>query len=392
MHTTDSDDYLRVTLYFSHLGLLSLSSNDSIQTATAQSNKLPLLIELSERYPLAFDILWALSFNSIIVQQLKSDQTFRSKLVQINHETKDESLRKAVSGLLWNLHSGRDDGPAVNVVRKEKSFDIMISYCHREREICKKLYEELGRSGYRVWIDFDQMHGNVMDAMAQAIEQSRTILICMSEQYRRSNYCRAEAQYAFQKQLHIVPILLQKHYKPDGWLSFLIGTLLYIDFTKHEYPKALDMLMKELELAHKPFTEPSPPKFETIASLAMISGFKQSRSPAMTLPDNVQDWSEAHVQHWLTKNNLPQMTQLLSNMDGPGLAYFSEYLIKNEPQQILALLQQDTLRLTHENLSLIEISRFRSLIEKEHTFRSMPREGMTGKDSKATYSTCCSVM
>ncbi|CAF1677638.1 unnamed protein product, partial [Rotaria sordida] len=29
------------------------------------------------------------------------------------------------------------------------------------------------------------MHGNVMDAMAQAIEQSHTIIICMSEHYRK---------------------------------------------------------------------------------------------------------------------------------------------------------------------------------------------------------------
>ena len=61
------------------------------------------------------------------------------------------------------------------------------------------------KDGYRVWIDYDQIHGNIMDAMAQAIEQSKAILICMSEQYRRSNYCRAEAHYAFQRQLKLVP-------------------------------------------------------------------------------------------------------------------------------------------------------------------------------------------
>ena len=70
----------------------------------------------------------------------------------------------------------------------------------------------------------------------------------MSEQYRKSNYCRAEAQYAFQKQLHIVPILLQKHYKPDGWLAFLVGSVLYVDFTKYEYSKAFELLINELKM------------------------------------------------------------------------------------------------------------------------------------------------
>ena len=91
-----------------------------------------------------------------------------------------------------------------------------------------------------------------MDAMAQAIEQSQMIIICMSEDYRRSNFCRAEAHYAFQRQLKLVPVLLQKHYKPDEWLLFLIGPLMYVDFIKYEFPKAMEMLLKELEISEKP--------------------------------------------------------------------------------------------------------------------------------------------
>ena len=370
---------------------MSLSSNDSIQTATAKSNQVPLLIELSDHYPMVFDILWALSFNSTVVQQLQSNQTFLTKLLQINHQTNEENLQKAVSGLLWNLHSDREENMAINK-SEEKNFDIMISYCHREKEICKKLYEELVRSGYRVWIDYDQMHGNVMDAMAQAIEQSRTILICMSEQYRRSNYCRAEAQYAFQKQLNLVPILLQKHYKPDGWLSFLIGPLLYVDFTKYEYSKALEMLMTELKLTQKTSTELIQQKWKVMTVSNTASGLTPSRSQTVILPENIRDWNETHVHHWLTKNNLPQMARVLSNMDGSSLIYFSEYMIANEPQQIVSLLQQDALRLTHENLSLIEIARFRGLIETEILPKFIPTKQMNRKGSMSTYSLCCNMM
>ncbi|CAF4795757.1 unnamed protein product, partial [Rotaria magnacalcarata] len=60
----------------------------------------------------------------------------------------------------------------------ETMFDIMISYSHKDKIFCKRLYDELIKTGYRVWIDFDQIHGNVMDAMAQAIEQSNAIIIC----------------------------------------------------------------------------------------------------------------------------------------------------------------------------------------------------------------------
>jgi TIR domain len=85
----------------------------------------------------------------------------------------------------------------------EKQFDIMISYSHKDKVLCKQIYEELIKSGYHVWIDFEQMHGNLMDAMSQAIERSHTVIICMSEEYRKSNYCRAESHYAFQRQRKI---------------------------------------------------------------------------------------------------------------------------------------------------------------------------------------------
>jgi hypothetical protein len=45
-----------------------------------------------------------------------------------------------------------------------------------------------------------------MNAMAQAIDRSHTIIIWMSEQYRKSKFCRAASHYAFQGQHDIVPV------------------------------------------------------------------------------------------------------------------------------------------------------------------------------------------
>ncbi|CAF2670859.1 unnamed protein product [Rotaria sp. Silwood2] len=316
---------------------------------------------------MAFDIIWALSFNSVIVKQLQSNQSFKSKLVQTNHQTNDENVRKIINGILWNLNSNREENIVVDNSNTKK-FDIMISYSHKDKQICKQLYDELIQVGYRIWIDFNQMHGNVMDAMVEAIEQSRTIMICMSEQYRRSNYCRAEAQYAFQKQLNIVPILLQKHYKPDGWLAFLIGSLLYIDFTKNEYSKALELLMNELKMAdtrNEISTKSVQSKLHSVELLAITSCLTQPPSQSITFPENVQHWTETHVHRWLSENDLPQMARILLDMDGLNLIYFSEYMIKSEPQHILSLLQQDSLRRINENVSLIEISRFRNIVQGE---------------------------
>ena len=249
-----------------------------------------------------------------------------SKLAHLAKECDNEQMRKITHGILWNLEINHEDR-STSEINDEKTFDIMISYSHKDKILCKQIYEELIKAGYRVWIDFDQMHGNVMDAMAQAIEQSHTIIICMSEEYRKSNYCRAEAHYAFQRQLKIVPVLLQKHYKPDGWLLFLIGQLLYVDFTKYEFDRAMEMLFKELKAEDIAETNVIPvhPKEDTdvVASITPVS---LSKHPSPTLPQNILEWTQTHVQDWLIEHNLIQMSHLLINCDGRSLVYLNEYM------------------------------------------------------------------
>ncbi|CAF2694064.1 unnamed protein product [Rotaria sp. Silwood2] len=200
------------------------------------------------------------------------------------------------------------------------TFDIMISYSHADKQVCTQIYEELTRKGFRVWIDFDQMHGNVMNTMAYAIERSKTIIIGMSESYRRSSYCRTEADYAFQRRLKIVPILLQNHYKPDGWLLFLIGQLYYVDFTKYDFPQAFDALMKEIKV---PFTYDTTDRNVEVSQesdvVIVSSPIQLSTFLPSALPDNMLDWSQAQVSQWLFDHNLIHMARLLSDYDGRNL-------------------------------------------------------------------------
>lgn len=41
--------------------------------------------------------------------------------------------------------------------------------------------------------------------------------MCMTEKYKMSPYCRAEADYAFKLRKPIVPLMMQANWKPDGW-------------------------------------------------------------------------------------------------------------------------------------------------------------------------------
>jgi hypothetical protein len=353
-------------LYFV-LGFQTLSKNDCIQQRTAQLNKVSLFIEMCDQYPIVFDIIWALSFNHDIQQQLRSSSSFMSKLAHLGKAHVSEKMRKTVHGILWNLEINHEDRPT-SEINEETAFDVMISYSHKDKTLCQQIYDELTKSGYRVWIDFDQMHGNVMDAMAQAIEQSQTVIICMSEDYRKSNYCRAEVHYAFQRQRKIVPVLLQKHYRPDGWLLFLIGELVYVNFNKHAFDRAMNLLLKELKGkecsgSKVPAVQPME---DTDVAPPIVSVVSSARaSVSLASPQSIVEWTEEQVEEWLMKHNLIKMSRLLTNCDGRSLVYLSKYMKSCQSQQILNLLQEDSVQRTKQSVSLIELSRFQSLMDKE---------------------------
>ena len=342
-------------------GFRNLTKHDFIQQKTADMNKIPLLIEISDQYPVVYDILWALSFNQHIQQQLRSSSLFMSKLFHLEKECVNELMRKTTHGILWNLEINHEDH-AISESTMKKKFDIMISYSHKDKILCKQLYEELTKAGYHVWIDFDQMHGNVMDAMARAIEQSQTVIICMSEEYRKSNYCRAEAHYAFQREQKIVPVLLQKHYKPDGWLLFLVGQLLYVDFVKYDFEQAMKMLLKELKVADL---------LETNASVVQqkqdIDEILPTISVSSSIPihsKNILEWTKTDVHDWLVEHKLIQMACILSNCDGRSLLYLKKHLKHGEPKLVLRSLHEDSIRQTSQSLSLIELSCLQSCLDQ----------------------------
>ena len=61
----------------------------------------------------------------------------------------------------------------------------------------------------------------------------------------------SEAEYAFEKQRHIIPLKLQTGYKPDGWLGFIWTGKYFYDFSRQELHK--DKLTKLLEAIRKAF-------------------------------------------------------------------------------------------------------------------------------------------
>ena len=53
-----------------------------------------------------------------------------------------------------------------------------------------QLRDRLRADGYAVWMDIDFMSGNILDAMAEAVENAAVVLMCFSQKYKNSVNCK----------------------------------------------------------------------------------------------------------------------------------------------------------------------------------------------------------
>ena len=193
--------------------------------------------------------IWFLSFEYSSASKIHRHDKYFALLVQLAETNPNERIQQAAKGILWQLRQTISTPPSTPEPQLPNSSQhIMFSYNHDSKELVHRICQALQQAGYRTWIDVDDMHGSTLECMAHAVEQSKAILICMSEKYKRSPNCQSEAEYAHRLGKPFIPVLLQAKYKPDGWLGMLLGTRLYIDFTKNDFQWNIRKLVKEIEV------------------------------------------------------------------------------------------------------------------------------------------------
>ena len=104
---------------------------------------------------------------------------------------------------------------------------VMLSYNWDHQEVTMRLSRGLNVAlktrGYEIWIDVEKMQGSTVEGVA---------VVCygISAAYKESTNCRMEAQYAFQQQTDMVPLMMVDGYRPNGWLGILLGVRLWYGF------------------------------------------------------------------------------------------------------------------------------------------------------------------
>ncbi|CAF1537254.1 unnamed protein product, partial [Rotaria sordida] len=110
------------------------------------------------------------------------------------------------------------------------------------------------------------------------------------------------------------------------------------------------MLFKELKVEHICETNVVPvrPKADATVGYPTLSVSSPKNSVSPIFSQNILQWTQKQVQDRLLEHNLVQMSCLLMNHDARSLLYLSQYMNNCQPQQILNLLQEDSLRRINE--------------------------------------------
>ncbi|XP_053407665.1 uncharacterized protein LOC123547444 [Mercenaria mercenaria] len=243
------------------LGIRRLARNDENKKMLSEFGAIELLVKMSDgdedEQLESVQALWYLTFDVDIRQKIVGDQDLGvvDVLIELS-KSKNDKIRKTCIGALWTLRNDlavsdikEYKRAAIGIERSKAAVDprkaqhVMISYHWSNQEEMKTICKKIKQAGFKVWMDIEKLEGSTVDAMADAVENSKIVLVCMSRKYKNSPNCRAEANYAFQKKRQIIPLKMERGYEPDGWLGFIIGTLKYYEFSGH-YP--FDAKVKEL--------------------------------------------------------------------------------------------------------------------------------------------------
>ncbi|XP_069137832.1 uncharacterized protein [Argopecten irradians] len=336
-------------------GLANLAKNDLNKTIIMEKKVFPMLKDIimkgksDKEKAEALKVIWELAFMPKNKQIFMGDKDFWKKIYSLQSDS-DDDIAKAAQGACFVITDGDLNKkvppgmksfrkPVPVLTRREKTDEeqhIMISYNWADQKMLLKVRDNLQAAGYKVWMDVDNMEGDILDAMARAVEDAHIVLMCYSEKYKESKNCRTEAQYAYQVNKEIIPILMQNRYKPDGWLGILVGSKLFYEFThKYAFDKKMSELIRELENRFRiMFRKDAAPKFQNVVSATL----KQVQQDNLENKVSMVAWTKDDLDGWLTRNKLEALAGLKS-LSGAQLAFLYK-LFRRAPEFFYRCLEE----------------------------------------------------
>mmetsp|Transcript_44830 Transcript_44830/g.62809 ORF Transcript_44830/g.62809 Transcript_44830/m.62809 type:complete len:311 (+) Transcript_44830:2-934(+) len=183
--------------------------------------------------------------------------------------------------------------------------DVMISYNWTESKqhalAMKHLLESLSLT---VWIDEQQMRGSLIEKMAEGIEGSRILLVCIGSMYQSSASCRLECEYASVLKRTIIPVKTTKNFSPSGWLGLILGSKKYYELPV-DLPSTplteIPIIQEFLRDLHSLREEDIP---NTKKRRRISNGGSLDREKRDSSGNLAKSWDVLAVKKWLIENKI----------------------------------------------------------------------------------------
>jgi hypothetical protein len=284
----------------------------------------------------AFKLLYQLCFDEHIAKDILNDQRLFDLIKQESNNNKN---CKGIQMVIDNKFNKKS-----NINQNNKH--IMISYNSKSRDYCLQIKNELENIGKKVWIDIDNITGSSLEAMAKAIEQSECVLVCMTEMYKESPNCRLEAEYIIQLNKPFVPIIMQKGYKPNGWLGIILGSKIFIDINKHNSVKeCFEKILQQINAV----TEYNLVSIKKDIVIDINKKFPIAAS-----------WSQSQVLDWMNEKKFSiYLNQKLDTYNGELLFHLFNIYNKN-PEFFYQQISKES----NDNVNFFDIVKFTFELEK----------------------------
>ncbi|CAF1025798.1 unnamed protein product [Adineta ricciae] len=182
---------------------------------------------------------------------------------------------------------------------------IMISYNHSTKLVCSRIAKALKDRNYSVWIDQDNISGDILTSMASAVENAFVVLMAINEQYFKSRYCRLEAEYSLERNKASIPMLMQRDY-----IQFQL-----------QFDQAFDLLVREIENIRVSLGadgDYQTSNFSTTTSCNSTRAMTTMSSSWLQYQD-VNDWNTYDVVEWLNREKLEMFEDVLRLFTGATL-------------------------------------------------------------------------
>lgn len=312
-------------------GLSHLAINDTNKRVLGQKSAIKVLVSMIKtsgdngEKASAVKALWMLAFDENNKNLIAQEEGALNTLRQLQH-CEDPDVQKGAAGALWEIE-GKTARKQAEETREVSANHVMISYQWDSQEVLVEVKNKLQANGYRVWMDLEQMGGSTLETMAKAVENASVILVCVSQRYKESPNCRSEAEYAYQLRKDIIPLMMERNYRPDGWLGMIVGTKLWIDFrNSYGIETGVGKLLRELGGRGR---QDQGNHFADPGQLGNAEQVQEDCPPATPEAPGISSWTSHDVECWLKDIGLDEVCKtVLPRLDGQTLIYL--YALRDE--------------------------------------------------------------